>query len=153
VRLMAKVTIPLETGDKASESGALPLKMQMVMGSLKPESAYFVEEDGRYECFFVFNLDFAALLQPLFPDLDASFHVTPAMNAKEFQQALGDTSPVRQAVEDSDLVKDLRPEAKTTPGGYEPGDGEPRVTPLGGETVEKPQRPRAGSSRAAEEAG
>jgi hypothetical protein len=138
MRLLAKVTIPLESRDEASKSGALPLKMQAAMKTLRPESAYFVEEGGKCECFFVFNLDFATLLQPLFPDLDASFHVTPVMNAAEFQQALGD-APAKPVVGESDLLTDLSPEAKTTPGRNEPGNGERRVraTPLGDEPAKE----------------
>ena len=115
MRLMAKVTIPLETGDEASKSGALPLKMQMAMQTLRPESAYFVEEDGKCECFFVFNLDFVTLLKPLFPDIEASFHVTPVMNAAEFEQALGDATGSQPVVGESDFLTDIHPEAKTTP--------------------------------------
>lgn len=132
MRLMAKVTIPLETGDEASQGEALPLTMQMAMQTLRPESAYFVQEEGKCECFFVFNLDFVTLLQPLFPDLDASFHVTPVMNATEFQQALGDVPGRQAAAGEQDLLTDLGPEVRTIPDQYEPGDGERRVraTPL-----------------------
>ena len=82
------------------------------METLRPVSAYFVEEEGQYECFFVFNLDFVKLLEPLFPGLDASFYVTPVMNADEFQ-ALGDPRGGREpTVGNTDLVTDLSPEAK-----------------------------------------
>jgi hypothetical protein len=136
VRLMAKVSIPVEGGDK---SAALPLRMQAAMETMKPESAYFVESDDKYECFFVFNLDFASLLEPLFPDVDASFHVTPAMNVTEFQRAVGAVSAKQQVVEESELLDDLNPDATGIRGRYEPGDGEARHAGAPpGETAKKP---------------
>jgi hypothetical protein len=147
VRLMAKVSIPFEGGEK---SAALPLKMQVAMQTLKPESAYFVEGDGKYECFFVFNLDFASLLQPLFPDVDATFQVTPAMNVAEFQRAVGEGPPKQEVVGEPEVVaepevvgepellNDLSPDATGIRGRHEPGDGEARYggTPSG-ETAKK----------------
>ncbi len=127
MRLMAKVTIPLETGkDGPPETGAIPLKVQLAMQTLRPESAYFVEDDGKCECFFVFNLDFATLLQPLFPGLDASFHVTPVMNAAEFRQALGDPRGGNEPKvgKAADLVTDLRPEADKPPERRTPSENE-----------------------------
>ena len=137
MRLMAKVSIPFEGGEKSS---ALPLKMQVAMQTLKPESAYFVESDGKYECFFVFNLDFASLLQPLFPDVDATFQVTPAMNVAEFQRAVGEGPPKQEVVGEPELLDDLSPDATGIRGSYEPGDGEARYggTPVG-ETAKKPE--------------
>ena len=110
---MAKVTIPREPGEGGlTETGAIPLTVQRAMETLRPVSAYFVEEEGQYECFFVFNLDFVKLLEPLFAGLDASFYVTPVMNADEFQ-ALGDPRGGREpTVGNTDLVTDLSPEAK-----------------------------------------
>ncbi len=79
------------------------------MERLKPEAAYFIEEDGKRECLFVFKLDVPALLKPLFPDLDASFHVTPVMNAAEFEQELGDAKGKQQLVEESEFLADISP--------------------------------------------
>jgi hypothetical protein len=133
VRLLAKVTIPLEARDgDATKRGDLPLKMRIAMRTLKPESAYFAEEAGRCDCYFVFELDWVTLLQPLFPGIDADFHVTPVMNAAEFQ-TLG--SPPRgdePTVGEADLVTDLRPEANKPPERLKPLEPErPYVTTQG----------------------
>jgi len=77
------------------------------MERLKPEAAYFFEQDGKRECLFVFNLDVPALLKPLFPDLDASLHVTPVMNAAEFEQGLGDAKGKQPLVEESEFLADI----------------------------------------------
>ncbi len=109
MRFLAKVTIPTEKGDDAFTSGALPRTMRSAMERLKPEAAYFFEQDGKRECLFVFNLDVPALLKPLFPDLDASLHVTPVMNAAEFEQGLGDAKGKQPLVEESEFLADISP--------------------------------------------
>ena len=130
MRLLAKVTIPKEQGEGGStKTGAFPLTVQRAMQTLRPESAYFVEEEGQYECFFVFNLDLVKLLEPLFPGLDASFHVTPVMNAAEFE-AFGDPRGGREPTAGkADLVTDLSPEANKPPERLKPLEPEwPYVT-------------------------
>jgi len=127
---MATVTIRLESGDHGlKRAGAIPLKVQMAMQTLRPESAYFVQEEDKCECFFVFNLDFATLLQPLFPGLDASFHVTPVMNAAEFQALGGPPAGEEPTVGKTDLVADLSPRAEKPPDRPKPSEPEwPYVT-------------------------
>jgi hypothetical protein len=116
VRFLAKVTIPLEKADEAFKSGTLPGTMQSAMQRLKPEAAYFFEEDGKRECLFVFNLDVPALLKPLFPNLDAFVHVTPVMNATEFELELGEASAEQPHMGKSDLLTDISPVAPGVPG-------------------------------------
>ena len=116
MRFLAKVTIPVEKGDEASKSDALTGTMRSAMARLKPEAAYFFEEDGKRECLFVFNLDVPALLKPLFPDLDASIHVTRVMNAAEFEQGLGDAKGKQPFVEESEFLADISPVASGTLG-------------------------------------
>lgn len=129
MRFLAKVTIPVEEGDEAFKSGALPRTMQSAMQRLKPEAAYFLEEDGKRECLFVFNLDVPSLLKPLFPNLDASFHVTPVMNAAEFEQGLGDAKGKQPLVEESDFLADISPVAPGT-SRPQPVHGDWSVEPL-----------------------
>jgi hypothetical protein len=109
VRFLAKVTIPKEKGDEASKSGVLTQTIQSAMQRLRPEAAYFFEEEGNRKCLFVFNLDVVSLLKPLFPNLDASFHVTQVMNVAEFQA--GKQPSADQA---RDLLTDIRPGASET---------------------------------------
>ena len=116
MRLLAKVTIPLENGDAASKSGAFPRTMQSAMERLKPEASYFFEQDGKRECLFVFNLDMQSLLQPLFPGLDAAFEVTPVMNAAEFGLEFGNAKGGQPSVANLEFFADIRPGAKHTSG-------------------------------------
>ena len=125
MRLMAKVIIPLEESDEGLKRDALLQTTQAAIERLKPESAYFFEEDGKSECIFVFNLDIPSLLKPLFPNLGASFHVTPVMNASEFglgaadkqwdKQRLGGAKGKQPLVEESAFLADIRPVTTGTP--------------------------------------
>jgi hypothetical protein len=108
VRFLAKVTIPREEGDEALEK--LTATIQVAMAKLRPEAAYFVEEEGVRQCLFVFDLDVRSLLKPLFPNLDASFDVTQVMNVVEFQGLAGGERRQRSAEKTRDLVTDLRPQ-------------------------------------------
>jgi hypothetical protein len=109
VRFLAKITIPKRTGDRASKSGELQRTVQAAMDTLKPEAAYFFEQDGDRECVFVVNLDVAAMIKPLFPGLEPSIYVTPVVNAAEFQQGLGDEESRNFFAQKSDLLADLKP--------------------------------------------
>jgi hypothetical protein len=123
VRFLAKVTIPRAVGDEAAKSGALQRTVQSALAELKPEAAYFFEQDGNRECVFVVNLDVAAMLRPLFPNLQPSIFVTPVVNAAEFQQGLGEEG--KQAfAQRSDFLADLDP-ATTRPPGSQPAAEDP----------------------------
>lgn len=42
MRMMMKVTVPVEAGNRAIADGTLPKTIEAAMESLKPEAAYFV---------------------------------------------------------------------------------------------------------------
>lgn len=114
MRFLAKVTIPREEGDAAFEK--LAATIQAAMARLRPEAAYFFEEEGVRQCLFVFDLDIRSLLKPLFPNLDASFDVTQVMNVVEFQGLAGGERRQHSAEMTRDLVTDLRPQGSGMPG-------------------------------------
>jgi hypothetical protein len=115
VRFLVKVTIPRTKVVEASKSGTLARTLNSAMQSLRPESAYFFEQDGNRECLFVFNLDVPSLLKPLFPNLDASFYVTPVRTAAELEQELGQEGRGRP-MQTSDFLADLDPAQSETAG-------------------------------------
>ena len=108
MRFMTKVTIPSEKWDEAQKSGTIQGTIESAMQKLRPEAAYFSEEEGKRECIFVFNLDMPSLLKPLFPNLGASFEGRAVTNAAEFQQQFGGAE-VKRRTEASDLLADIRP--------------------------------------------
>ena len=92
MRMLLKVTIPVEKGNEAIKSGALTQTMQSAMEALKPEAAYFFPEDGKRTGLFVFDMEgswqLPPMLEPLFQNLDASVHVTPVMNGEDLERGL-----------------------------------------------------------------
>ena len=46
MRMLMKVSIPVESGNAAAVSGALGSTIQKILADLKPEAAYFSEDNG-----------------------------------------------------------------------------------------------------------
>ncbi len=96
MRMLLKVSIPVEKGNEAFKSGALDRTMQSAMETLKPEAAYFYPEDGKRTCLFVFDMEgswqLPPTVEPLFQNLDASIHVTPVMNIEDLERGFKETS-------------------------------------------------------------
>ena len=94
MRMLLKVTIPVEKGNEAIKSGALAQTMQSAMEALKPEAAYFFPEDGKRTAMMVFDMEgswqLPKTVEPLFLNLDASIHVTPVMNGEDLERGLKD---------------------------------------------------------------
>src|SRR3970040_1120560 len=76
VRMLLKISIPVEKGNEAIKSGALPRTMQSTIEALKPEAAYFFPEEGKRHGLFVFEMEgswqLPPILEPLFQKLAAS---------------------------------------------------------------------------------
>ena len=94
MRMMLRVSVPVETGNEAIDAGALQQTIQSTIEQLKPEAAYFaLNDDGERAGFFVFDMEgswqLPPILEPLFRNLDATVHVTPVMNAEDLERGLG----------------------------------------------------------------
>lgn len=57
MRMLMKVSLPIEPFNTAVKDGTAGMKMQQIMGEIKPEAAYFVEMNGRRGGFFIVNLE------------------------------------------------------------------------------------------------
>ena len=92
MRMMLKITIPVEAGNKAIRDGSLPKVMQAAMQSLKPEAAYFLAEDGLRTGLFFFDMRDAsqipAIAEPFFMGMNAALTLTPVMNPEDLQKGL-----------------------------------------------------------------
>jgi hypothetical protein len=90
MRMLLKISMPVEQGNAAAKSGALQRTIQSTMEALKPEAAYFYPEDGKRTAIMVFDMkgssQLPAMVEPLFENLGASIHVTPVMNAEDLQR-------------------------------------------------------------------
>ena len=85
MRMMLKVVIPVEAGNKANKDGSLARAMQGAAERLKPEAAYFLPDDGKRTALFFFKMQDASqipgIAEPLFMGLNASLTLSPVMNA------------------------------------------------------------------------
>ena len=96
MRMMLKVTIPVEAGNTAIKNGTLPKTMQATMQSLKPEAAYFFADNGLRTALFVFNMDdvsrIPVIVEPLFMAMNAALTMIPVMNAEDLQKGLAEAA-------------------------------------------------------------
>jgi hypothetical protein len=92
MRTMIKITMPVETGNRAIKDGSLPKLMNSMMEKLHPEAAYFYPEGGKRTALMVFDMKDASqipsLVEPFFVGLDAEISLTPVMNAADLKTGL-----------------------------------------------------------------
>jgi len=92
MRVMARISIPVEAGNRGIQAGSLPKVMQAAAERWKPEAAYFTTFDGRRTAYFVFDLpdssDIPSFAEPFFRELNAEVELAPVMNAADLQKGL-----------------------------------------------------------------
>lgn len=89
MRMMMKVTIPTEFGNKCVSEGYLQQTVMKFVEKYKPESSYFLPEGGERAATFVFDVKDAAeipsIAEPFFMNLQASVTMTPVMNLEDMR--------------------------------------------------------------------
>ena len=93
MRMMLKITVPVEKGNAAFKDGSLGKTSEAILNKLKPEAAYFTPMDGERCGMFFFDLadpsQIAEIVEPLFINLNATTELTPVMNIEDLRKGLG----------------------------------------------------------------
>jgi hypothetical protein len=92
MRMMMRVTIPVDAGNKAIRENSLSKLMQSFHEQYKPEAAYFFASEGKRSALFFFDLkepsQIPVIAEPLFRGLNASVEFVPVMNADDLRSGL-----------------------------------------------------------------
>ena len=89
MRVMMKVSIPVEAGNKGVKDGSLPKTVVEFVERVKPEACYFGPQNGKRTAFFFFDLTDPTLIplsaEPFFTNLNADIELTPVMNLDDMK--------------------------------------------------------------------
>jgi hypothetical protein len=91
MRMLLKVTIPVETGNAAVRKGSLGKTIQAILADLKPEAVYFAEDEGERTGYIFFDMqkssELPAIAEPWFLAFNAKITVRPAMTPADLSEA------------------------------------------------------------------
>ncbi|GAC1381832.1 MAG: hypothetical protein NVSMB4_10280 [Acidimicrobiales bacterium] len=92
MRMLLKMQMDVEAGNRAIKDGSLAETLNRVMEQIQPEAAYFTSMDGKRTALIFFDLkepsQIPAVAEPFFMGMNASIDLTPAMTADDVQVGL-----------------------------------------------------------------
>lgn len=96
MRMLLRVQLEVEAANRAIKSGTLPKIIQAFTEAAKPEGIWFTAMDGKRTIVAVFDLASPAqippLAEPFFTGLNATFELSPAMDASDLQTGLSNVA-------------------------------------------------------------
>jgi len=91
MRMLLKVTIPVEAGNAAIKNGTLGPTIQKILGQLKPEAAYFMESEGQRTGIIVVDIknasDIPGIAEPFFLSFGGRIELHPCMTPADLAAA------------------------------------------------------------------
>ena len=92
MRVMARVIIPAQAGNRAITNGTIGKIIQAAAERWKPEAMYFTAFEGKRCAYMIFDMpessDLPPFAEPLFNGLDADVEIAPVMDIEDLQQGL-----------------------------------------------------------------
>jgi len=92
VRMLLKMQMEVEAGNRAIKDGSFGEMLEGVMGQIKPEAAYFTAIDGKRTALIFFDLQepaqIPAVAEPFFMGVNAAIELLPVMTAEDVQKGL-----------------------------------------------------------------
>jgi hypothetical protein len=89
--MLVKFNIPTTEGNDAMKSGAIPGKLKQILDELKPEAAYFSEDNGERTGYLFLDMadpsDLPRIAEPLFLAFNARLTARPAMTLDDLAKA------------------------------------------------------------------
>ena len=83
MRFLVKVNMPVEAGNRLAKAGKLGTTIQSILADLKPETAYFTDNNGQRSGFLFLDMQDAsqipAIVEPWFLAFNASIEIHPVM--------------------------------------------------------------------------
>ena len=92
MRMLLRVSIPVEAGNAAVKAGTLSSTVQQILADLKPEAAYFFADDnGNRSGSIIFDMkdssEIPAVAEPWFLAFNAKVSFRPIMNPDDIAKA------------------------------------------------------------------
>jgi hypothetical protein len=91
MRFLLKVNIPVEAGNSAAKAGKLGSTIQSILEDLKPEAAYFMDDNGQRTGYIFFDMQDAsqipAIAEPWMLALNTSVSLRPVMVPSDLAKA------------------------------------------------------------------
>jgi hypothetical protein len=92
MRMLLRVSIPVESGNALAKAGTLGPTIDRILADLKPEAAYFFADDnGNRSASIVFDMkdtsQIPAVAEPWFLAMNAKVSFRPVMSPQDFASA------------------------------------------------------------------